>query len=1015
MSNSKYDLFDKFFTSDEFLEQDLLELLRNFKVTDKDLKTLNQNTDLESNRKLKTLIEVVYPAYNNYFIQNNKKEPESIDALFNLKTEEGQKNLNSIYVDIIPFEVLQKSQNIKDDESLNGTSGIEDMAAMINPTRLKYLARVKKDPKEHQRLKQQIEDALAKDKIVDKKVADLLKALFQKLKYGKNSIDKNLFGPAPKEPPAPSVDNSAALNAADAKAKEATEKLQKAEAKAQELGKKADDAVKKLEEAEHKLNLKIEETNESKKKADKELNTAKQQAEDAAKAVAAAEIKLNEEVAKNSNLGQAKKETEDVAAKLKTDAEEANQAKKEAEEEAAKLKTNAEAANNAKEAANNAKEAAEAEAAARKEEAEAAKAAAAEAASVASAAAAELQKAREEVKNLKAATEAANQAVQAEKKRFQEELKNFTDPLQKLINQVTAEVEPVLRKAKELKDQQVAGVAVKVGGALPQDNKPVDGQNKPEPVLTEDEINDKFKAYRKSLVKIMSEFDDISKRYIDYTSQIKNYSIINEADRLEEITSKYNVQYLALNDYMNGNGETSFKKIVTDLNETVKSLNNYRQQFEPIFIGSKDDKELKELKLNYTNIVDGTTTKPDKTAEVLKSTEDEKDTKEEKLKDMSLEELYTIFLNVIKAFHEAKKNSASMVAKAIKENTSKGPSDNSYSSLKGHFDLKVSEFRTKVNGYQPPENYEDKYKNIKDEFNRIIDEIKAPLDISNNNVQRQEREQANRNAFNKELDVIANHLKAWNSAVHAFNTNDKEDDTITKIRSIQNDAERIRKRFDDLKKVFDQVYEYRLKRANPAFIASAATREPSLFNKIYAEYMNDKMENQNDQEKAVTIMVNKLDDNNLIPRKILEPSQTDKIVFVFITLFLRMFSLSIVRWVIVGGYLKTMKTALAVYMGSYTALLLIAVLIINLDSYRMRIVFNYLNMHGNRSRIMTHVGSLWIFGYLIYLVMYYLNIRETQGLVERVYTEEDKARIIYRIEVLSMIIWLLLVIIILLV
>jgi hypothetical protein len=205
-------------------------------------------------------------------------------------------------------------------------------------------------------------------------------------------------------------------------------------------------------------------------------------------------------------------------------------------------------------------------------------------------------------------------------------------------------------------------------------------------------------------------------------------------------------------------------------------------------------------------------------------------------------------------------------------------------------------------------------------------------------------------------------------------------------------------------KDLDSIY---LRQSNP--VMAAAVSEPSIFAGIYNDYLDRR-------NKVGTFVASKelsqqLHNNALIPREVLSVSKLDKTIFVFVTLFIRLFALTIAEFMIERGGINTMIKALATFVGLYLGIFILFVVLVNFDVYRMRIVFNYVNFHANAGLVYSHIGMLVLFTTIIYIIMRNVNF-PIKGIELKAITEEEKSNLIYRLEILTMIVWLFLVILI---
>ena len=86
--------------------------------------------------------------------------------------------------------------------------------------------------------------------------------------------------------------------------------------------------------------------------------------------------------------------------------------------------------------------------------------------------------------------------------------------------------------------------------------------------------------------------------------------------------------------------------------------------------------------------------------------------------------------------------------------------------------------------------------------------------------------------------------------------------------------------------------------------------------------------------------------------------------------------------------------------------MLILTLFINLDSYKFRIIFNYLNFHINSGGIFLHIITLILFIYLIYYFIYNIDKSIGEKRIGNELSEIERLRLIYKLEVITLIIFL---------
>ena len=220
----------------------------------------------------------------------------------------------------------------------------------------------------------------------------------------------------------------------------------------------------------------------------------------------------------------------------------------------------------------------------------------------------------------------------------------------------------------------------------------------------------------------------------------------------------------------------------------------------------------------------------------------------------------------------------------------------------------------------------------------------------------------------------------------------------------------------------------------------------TLFEKIWSEY-NDgiKAYNINSKNKDYLTYINegeklknKIILNDLDPEIVLKVNFQDKVVFVALMFAIRTIVMVIFEFLIEYNIIKSLRYAILIYAGLYVLLLLLFTAFVNLDSYKLRIVFNYLNMHINTSNIILHIMLFTIFSFLviviiqtdnfinnvgdildftyIYNYIYTFNIDNLlSGEFENNLTKDEKIKLQYRLDIISMLIFIFTAILILLI
>jgi len=168
--------------------------------------------------------------------------------------------------------------------------------------------------------------------------------------------------------------------------------------------------------------------------------------------------------------------------------------------------------------------------------------------------------------------------------------------------------------------------------------------------------------------------------------------------------------------------------------------------------------------------------------------------------------------------------------------------------------------------------------------------------------------------------------------------------------------------------------------------------------------------------------------NNLVPEIALEINFQDKSIFIFLILLIRTIIMVIIEFIIEYNIVKTLPYMIIVYGILYIVLIVFSLVLVNYDSYKLRIVFNYLNLHINSNNIILHLILFILFVSLIMIMIQsedliknfgdlfdytniYMNIYELSILIkdenfENTLSRNEKIKLLYRLEIITMIVFI---------
>jgi len=207
----------------------------------------------------------------------------------------------------------------------------------------------------------------------------------------------------------------------------------------------------------------------------------------------------------------------------------------------------------------------------------------------------------------------------------------------------------------------------------------------------------------------------------------------------------------------------------------------------------------------------------------------------------------------------------------------------------------------------------------------------------------------------------------------------------------------------------------------------------SIYNNIWKDYTK---EMNKIKSKGVSMSSLKQDrrlyervkENNLDPQDVLKITFQDKVIFICIILIIRTFAIVLIELLIEYNIVSTLNRGIFIYSVLYMLLLLTGVLIINYDSYKLRILVNYLNIHINSSNIFFHALLFCLFIGLIliiindddnnlksidnifnytYVYKYIYEIAEKSNPSSHLLlSQKEKLKLQYRIDIVTMIIFI---------
>ena len=256
------------------------------------------------------------------------------------------------------------------------------------------------------------------------------------------------------------------------------------------------------------------------------------------------------------------------------------------------------------------------------------------------------------------------------------------------------------------------------------------------------------------------------------------------------------------------------------------------------------------------------------------------------------------------------------------------------------------------------------------------------------------------------------------------------EDKYQKLKDLKNSIYKLREKI--------RITEGKEDSGDPFEKKNAMFGDPSEgFNSIYNNIWNDyTKETKKVKAKGVSMESLKQDNrlydrfkmNGLDPQDVLKISFQDKVIFICIILIIRTFAMVLIEFLIEYNVVSTMRRGILIYSVIYLLLIICSVLLINYDSYKLRIIVNYLNLHINSSNIFFHVLLFILFIGLIliiindndnglksidnifnytYIYKYIYEIAEkSKESSDMLLTQKEKLKLQYRMDIITMIIFI---------
>lgn len=179
-----------------------------------------------------------------------------------------------------------------------------------------------------------------------------------------------------------------------------------------------------------------------------------------------------------------------------------------------------------------------------------------------------------------------------------------------------------------------------------------------------------------------------------------------------------------------------------------------------------------------------------------------------------------------------------------------------------------------------------------------------------------------------------------------------------------------------------------------------ATRSRDLYHRLLAE--RDRVAREAASESSGDrYLVDSIHRDPLTNPDIIRITSQDRVIFALFVLLGHLVTLYLTEWMIATSAIRTYSQAVFVMALLYSLLLALLVAAVNMSDGDLRIVFNYVNLMTGRSRLLTHIGLLWLTMFIISLTL--STVSASARIVA--ITDADRAGLVTKLETTSTVVW----------
>jgi len=471
----------------------------------------------------------------------------------------------------------------------------------------------------------------------------------------------------------------------------------------------------------------------------------------------------------------------------------------------------------------------------------------------------------------------------------------------------------------------------------------------------------------------------------------------------------------------------------TKLNLARETLKKYHEEYKKYY------KEIcSYVRISIFDIFDIIANTEAKMADDIKKTEGDKKDKDKTVKyDNYIADFKKIYNNVLNNNKSASDDIFALLKDSNNEKIELEARKKLLAEMKELLDTQLKKLNDTINYLitSNKQEYQDQIKDIKAVFKDYGKEKEYKDSISSLIVKEE-------NELVKLIAINIEETKSYTERSKLLSSNKQNGGNKKPNKYYEDKYENIKKLKDNIEKLIIKIRETEgLEETDDPFekkdnminmIADPNNGIISIYKSIWNDYIK---ETKKSKGKGINIenlkqddrLYNRFIENDLDPSEVLKITFQDKVIFISIILIIRTISMVLIEFLIEYNIINTLSRGVIVYSILYILLIMLSVLVVNYDSYKLRIIANYLNLHINSSNIYFHILLFILFNGLVliivnndnrlnnidnmfnftYIYKYIYEIAEKSKTVSELrLSQKDKIMLQYRLDIITMIVFI---------